>query len=460
MTTIIIIVAIYFIAMVVIGWMGKKHSSTFEESMNISRKAGIFLIMGGAIGGHIGNGFVVGGAAEGAAVGYGGALYGLGCATSYVLLSFTINNWMWKHNYLTLAEYLVDRYQDKATGLIYDFATALSYIGIMASQLMAGGALFEAIGLNAIWGVIAITAVVWIYASLSGLWGAFATSVVQVAIIIVGVVTTTVVLLSNGAIETINAAVSSGALPASYTGWIGYDPETFIAYTVPTLLLVFIDQSTWQRVNSAKSAKTSMAAHLLSFALMIPLALMPAFIGTFAAAEYGVSGTAAFFTVVLHNLPDFIAGLTIAAVLAAVMSTVDALFIGFSAVIVSDIYKRSGERTQAELKRLNLICNTIIAVVAAFAALQFTSIVGLLSNVYTFLAGCCFCPLIFGILWKKGTPKAALWSAIVGGVWVLLQIVGLLNPPYSGIFPILPAAVVYVIVALLTQPKGGSEAAA
>ena len=74
--TIVVVLVIYFGAMVVIGFMGRSKASDFEGYLSMGRSAGVLLLMGGAIGGQIGNGFVVGGAAEGSSVGMAGAAYG------------------------------------------------------------------------------------------------------------------------------------------------------------------------------------------------------------------------------------------------------------------------------------------------------------------------------------------------------------------------------------------------
>ena len=59
--TIIVVLVIYFAAMVFIGWLGRSKASNFEGYLSMGRSAGVLLLMGGAIGGQIGNGFVVGG---------------------------------------------------------------------------------------------------------------------------------------------------------------------------------------------------------------------------------------------------------------------------------------------------------------------------------------------------------------------------------------------------------------
>lgn len=72
LTTIIIVVAIYFVAMLGIGWYGRRYSSTFDGYLSMGRSGGILLLMGSAIGANIGNGFVVGGAGGGATSGLAG----------------------------------------------------------------------------------------------------------------------------------------------------------------------------------------------------------------------------------------------------------------------------------------------------------------------------------------------------------------------------------------------------
>lgn len=98
LTTIIIVVAIYFVAMLGIGWYGRRYSSTFDGYLSMGRSGGILLLMGSAIGANIGNGFVVGGAGGGATSGLAGSAYGLPvlyrllwrCSSAILSISITI----------------------------------------------------------------------------------------------------------------------------------------------------------------------------------------------------------------------------------------------------------------------------------------------------------------------------------------------------------------------------------
>ena len=121
-----------------------------------------------------------------------------------------------------------------------------------------------------------ICAVVIVYSMISGLWGAAATSVAQVAIIIVSLVITTVILVSQGAVGVVNDAVQTGQVPSTY--WdIGLPGISAILITcIPISLAALCEQCTVQRIVSAKSEKVAFWGLILSFVIMIPAALMPA----------------------------------------------------------------------------------------------------------------------------------------------------------------------------------------
>lgn len=454
-TTIIVVLVIYFAAMVGIGWMGRHRSKNFESYLNMGRSGGVILLMGGAIGGQIGNGFVVGGAAEGAAVGLAGAAYGLACALSLVMVALFLNKFIYNGGYMSMAEYTKKRYNNDIPGTIYDLSTAISSIGLCAGQLMAGQALFEALGLDGRFGVIAIAVVVLLYSQLSGLWGAFATSVIQTVVIAVGLVVTTIILLANGAVGEMSTAISAGSLAPSALNFEGLSAAGFAGMMLPLILGMVTDQPTYQRVNSAKSAKVSALACWFSFLVMLPLAIMPAFIGSYGAYKYGAAGNDAFFTIILNELPAIASALIIAAVLAAVMSTIDCGVITMSTVLTRDIWQGALKKnpSESQLKKITLGLNVCFVGVSTVLAISSSSILGLFNSVYSFLAASCFVPFVGGVFWKKGNTAGAVAASLVGVITVIISWMGV-TFPIPSVFPIIPSAVAYVIVSLATQKKG------
>lgn len=251
MTLIVIVMAIYFVGMIAISWMGRKYGKNFDDFISAGRNCTTLMIIGSAVGSHIGNGYVVGGAASGAAVGLSGAWYGIGCALSYLAVAFVLNHRVYKCGYISLPEILNARYGEKMTSVIFSVTTALSYIANIAAQLMAGKALFEALGFNGTLGVWVIAIVVMAYSCISGLWGACATSVVQVAIIIVSLLATFFIVLGRGAVGLVTEAVANGLAPANYFSMNTEGVASILITIVPISLAALCEQCTVQRIASA-----------------------------------------------------------------------------------------------------------------------------------------------------------------------------------------------------------------
>lgn len=370
-----------------------------------------------------------------------------------------LSDFISKHNYSFLAEFTRERYHSEVPGVIFDVSTAVSSFGVIASQLMAGKALFEAFGLSGVLGVFLIAAVCFLYSQLAGLWGAYATSVVQITIILAALLLTVGVLLSNGAIDVIRTAQAAGTASPSALNFSGMDAASFLAMMLPLVLGMTTDQQIFLRVHSAKSPRVSKIAHFLSFAIMIPLAIMPAFIGPYGTAAYGVTGDSVFFTVIMNELPTVICAIIIAAVLAAVMSTIDCGFLTMSSVITKDILQGTLHREYSEKQLSKITWGINISFIAICVALALTasSILDLLNAFYSFLSASCFVPFVGGILWKKGSNKGAIAASIAGLITVILGWFGVPLPSLGGFFPCVPSAAAFVIVSLLAPDQQTKE---
>lgn len=450
LTTIIIVVAIYFLAMVAIGWYGRRFSNNFNDYLSMGRSGGVLLLAGSCIGGQIGNGFVVGGAGMGATVGLAGSAYGIACAITALVAGVFLSDFIYKNHYASLVDYTRERYHSEIPGLIYDISTACASVGLVAGQLMAGYALFEALGLSGTLGVFLIAVVVFLYSQLAGIWGAYATSVVQTGIITGGLLLTVVVLLSKGGIDIIRSAQAAGTASPNALDFGGMSSSAFIAMMLPIVLGMTTDQNVFLRVNSAKSAAVSKIAHIVSFLVMIPLAIMPAFIGAYGNAVFGISGDSAFFTVIMGELPAIICAIIIAAVLAAVMSTIDCGFITMSSVITRDIIQGTlhKEYSEKQLKNITLFINVAFMAGSVTLALSASGILNLLNAFYSFLAAACFVPFVGGILWKPGSGKGAVAASVAGILTVVLGWLGVSMPSLGGFFPCIPSAIAFVVVSL------------
>jgi len=450
--TIVIVFVLYLAAMLFISWRGRAHSSSFSEYLTINGNAPLILLVGGAVGAQVGNGLVVGGSGSGAAVGIAGIAYGLGCALSYLVL-FGFAKIIRENGCLTPAEYLQKHYKSKAIAQILNLLYTVSGWPSIAAQMLAAKVLFDALGMNGYIGMAALMVVVFLYSQISGLWGAYATSVAQTAVILIGIVIGAIYIIATGGIAEITGAVASGAVPATFLNLKGYDLTTWLLYMMPGILCAAIDNVSWQRVNAASSLDIAKKHFWISSLVMLPVIFAPVLIGMYGRVHFGLNNNTAFFGVILNIFPPVLAALVVVAVVAAVMSTIDGMMIGQSVNLLRGFYKNviDPNASDEKLKKLTLPCNILTLCGASMFAFSTNSILGLLSNAYLFSSAVALAPVICGWLWKGTTRKGAVAAMIVGFIVAILQMFGIYTLPYSGVTHIIPSFVTIFVVSLLTK---------
>lgn len=173
-----------------------------------------------------------------------------------------------------------------------------------------------------------------------------------------------------------------------------------------------------------------------------------------------------FITVVLNIFPTFIAGLLLAAIVAAAMSTADSQLLVASSSFTSDIYKpifRKNKASDKEMLWVGRVVVVLIAVVAfviAYSGLGnagawASSIMNMVENAWG-LFGASFGPVvILSLFWRRFNYKGAV-AGIVGGAvadiaWLLLFTDTVMPAAIAdtGIYEILPGFVIGLIVAVL-----------
>ena len=169
------------------------------------------------------------------------------------------------------------------------------------------------------------------------------------------------------------------------------------------------------------------------------------------------------FTVIMETLPTWVAGLMLAAIIAAVMSTCDSTIIVVVTSIVYDTYKNvlapAMHHTPSDKKMRNA-CSVISVLLFVFAlVLSFTSndIISILSSGYTIWVAGGMIPFMAGRLWKGTTSYGALAAMIVGSLVAWIDLLGITNFP-SSLVCLIPAAVTAVVVSLLTKEKTAPKA--
>ena len=163
-------------------------------------------------------------------------------------------------------------------------------------------------------------------------------------------------------------------------------------------------------------------------------------------------------TLTLTVLPSWLAGIVLAAPMAAIMSTVDSLLILVSSAVVKDIYLNyikpdAGNET---VKKISLTVTTIIGVLVFLIALNPPDLIIWL-NLFAFggLEATFIWPVVLGLYWKRGNKYGAVLSMITGILSYILIHVYFPNPfgAHTVVLPVLFSLLAYVSGSLLIKPR-------
>ncbi|MEM4607244.1 MAG: hypothetical protein QXV93_03650 [Zestosphaera sp.] len=146
-------------------------------------------------------------------------------------------------------------------------------------------------------------------------------------------------------------------------------------------------------------------------------AFVPAIIGLVALSTMpNISSSDAYAKTMLNYAPEVIAGVALAAILAATMSSADSDMLGASSIFAIDIWKRyikknTSDREILILTRLGIVVVGVLAILAALTRFDIITI-----NTFAFMLRSAgpFAPFVLGILLKNVTKEAGLAAIVCG----------------------------------------------
>jgi solute:Na+ symporter, SSS family len=174
----------------------------------------------------------------------------------------------------------------------------------------------------------------------------------------------------------------------------------------------------YSRLFCARDGRTARISVLWAALLLIPFALGITLIGMGTSILYpGINPEQAFPVLITGILPSLVAGLVLAALVSAIMSTADATLLSSSTILSVDVIgklKRSvSDRTALSLSRCGVL---VIGLAALGLALVLDGVIKALLFAYTIYTCGVILPVIVGFYKDKlkVTSNAAL-AAIIGG---------------------------------------------
>jgi len=372
---------------------------------------------------------------------------------------------------LTLPEFFAQRFHDK--GHLLRVVSALFilmfFLFYTSSGLVAGGKLFETVfGFNYTVAVTIGTLAVISYTFFGGFLAVSWTDLVQglmmaAALLIVPLFAyiqmdgISPVLQQNPDMLKLFTDAGTGQ-PLTFIGIVSLLAWGLGYFGQPHILARFAAIRSEDEVPTARRIAVSWTALGLAGSCMV------GFFGLGFMEGKLADGEVVFIHMVNTIFHPLMAGILLAAILAAIMSTADSQLLVSSSALADDFYKAliRPNASQAELVWIGRFAVMAIAIIAWLLALNpESSVLGLVSYAWAGF-GAAFGPaLILALFWKRMTKNGALAGVIVGGVTVVIwkQLGGGLFDVYEIVPGFIFAGLAIVGVSLLDKaPSAAIEA--
>ena len=159
----------------------------------------------------------------------------------------------------------------------------------------------------------------------------------------------------------------------------------------------------------------------------------------------------------LHFAPDLLAGLAVAAILAAIMSTADSFTNLGAAALVRDLPKALGRQVRNELL-WGRIATVGVTLAAAVTAYLYNDLIALLGTFSFGTFGAALAPaLAVGLNWKRVTAAAATASILTGTVLNLTLELKLIPLPPGALPTAVSLSASFAVLLLVSWWTGGEE---
>jgi sodium/proline symporter len=468
-TELLVSITVYMVGMLLIGYYAYKRTSDLSDYMLGGRTLGpaVTALSAGA---SDMSGWLM--------MGLPGAMFSQGLSASWIVIGLTLGayaNWLYvaprlrtyteiANNSITIPEFLENRFADtsKMLRLVSGLVIMIFFTFYVSSGLVSGAVLFQnSFGFTYHTGLWIVAGVVVAYTLFGGFLAVSWTDFVQGLIMVIALIMVPVVTIYH-----------TGGLGESFTVIHNINPA-FMDLFKGTSLLGIISLFAWglgyfgqphiivrfMAISSVKEIKKARRIGMGWMIFSVVGAMFTGFIGIAYFSKHGIKldDPETIFiqlgTILFHPL---ITGFLLAAILAAIMSTISSQLLVTSSSLTEDVYKTFFRRsaTDKELVMIGRLSVLLVAIIASLLAFnKNNTILGLVGYAWAGF-GASFGPVILlSLYWKRMNKWGALAGMVAGAVTVIIwtRFPALSKELYEMVPGFIVSLAAIVIVSLLTK---------
>ena len=350
MTIELIIIGLYFVLLIVVGWLGKRLARTSTDFLIAGRNLGVVLCTVSIAGEWIGGMSTVGTAEIAYSHGFFPAWYNISTAIGMMLFGFSLASVYRKHNVHTVGE-MLEKIYNKEVRIITSICFAVAFLILAYLQLQTVGSIAaQVMKVDYSQAVIISGILITLYVYFGGMHSIVLTNMVHFILLYSVLITVFILVMIkvggySGLFENLEKVIGANGVK-TFQNPFSLGIGKAVSWLVGGILAGFASQASIQPVFAAKDINTAKRSAIRSALLIAPIGIlvstmaMAARTGLFGGQPPSVKETLPYLMVNGNFLPSWLGGLAIAAILAAVLTTFAPVVFAASTILTKDIYQR------------------------------------------------------------------------------------------------------------------------
>lgn len=437
-------IIIILIIRLIIGYWASKKVETNVDYVLAGRRLPLWMAAPSIMATWFAAETLMGSSSEAYVYGFQGVVFDpFGATLCLVIAGIFVVRLARRAQYITIMDFFEHRY-GKVMSIMGTVTQIVTYFGWTAAQIVAGGAILQALlGWPVQSGMILVATVVTFYTLLGGLWADTALDFMQMFLTCAGLIMIMAGIISSvgGLRELFGLAGAQEVThshpfaiwPTSEDGYYGYFGINGWFYYIAAWLSLGLGaipaQDYLQRTCAAKGEATAVKATYLAAILYISFGVLSPLIGVTAygalGPELGADETEfVLVSMAIKFLPPILTTIFIAALASALMSTSDSSMLAGATMFTENIVKpfnpKLSDKSQLMLTRISLVVSGILSLlIALFASTIYELAVLANTSILVGMAA----PYLIGMYWKKANHFGAI-ASFLGGVvsWIGLGV--------------------------------------
>lgn len=461
--TALMIILLYMAMTIVIGLVVSKRkakqkaSQSNEDFLMAGKSLGPLALAGTLFAANTGGASTTGIATNVYQYGLSASWYVIAGGIGFILVSF-IAPYFRRAAASTVPQIIGTRY-GKPSHIVTAFTSITALFMATGAQIIATTSIINVItGLSFQTAAIVTTGVVIVYTMIGGFASVAAANMMHVLFITIGMAIAMFVMAENPEVGGFSALFAKAAAIKGSQGQnmdflsmtkIGL--PTIIGYIAMYCMTFPTGQEIVQTYCSAKDGRTAKVGSVITGMLSAVYAIVPAIIGLM--AYTCIDGYAAgpqknaLADATMRFAPAAVAGIILAAVVAATISSASGNMIGTATMFTNDVYRpyiMHGVHDDKKEIWVSKVVMTIVGLVGLGVALTSSNIIAVMMSCFALRSAGPFAAFICGLFCKNVTQSAGFWSILSGTAVAAYWIYGL-HSPY-GLSAVVPGGLVAFIV--------------